>query len=320
MAGSMVLSRLAVLNRDHPMALPAAFLLVLWLQLFVALTPFWSLGTYYDYGWIVPFASGWFFWKRWARLTASSTPVSSSRVDVAGVALIALFIGLLLPLRVVERADLFWRPPRLLHATLVCLMHHAILARFLGWKKSAYFVPVTIFCLTAVPLPMQLEQGIIQRATKILMTVAEPLCQQQGLPVKLSGSALTLDGVVLEIEEGCSGIRSIQSLWMIALFAGEFFLLGGFSRVVLVLLGLGLAFVFNIARAVVLTHIFFRSGEDPFHSWHDTVGSTTFALSALALWGVACLLKQFSRQRGSGTSQEQRARPLSPDPLKPGET
>lgn len=290
----MVSSRLASVIREQPLALPAAFLLVLWLQLFGSLTPFWRLGTYYDYGWFVPLAAGWFFWKRWQTLQSRlpTTPAWPRWADTAALTLLLSAVFLFFLIRIVGRYDPLWRPPRLVHAALVCGIHHTLLARFLGWRNSAFFVPVTLFCLTAVPMPQSWEQSLIHQATHHLMMVSEPICHFQGLPVELSGSALTMEGVVLEIDEGCSGIRSFQSLFMVALFAGEFFLLGWISRIGLVFFGIAYAFLFNTVRVIVLTHIYFGSGDDAFHFWHDTVGTGAFALSALALLGTAKLFHQ----------------------------
>lgn len=292
-------SRLAVVIRECPAALPFGFLLLAWLQLFLSLTTFWNVGTYYDYGWLVPPAAGWFFWKRWQLLQPNFPSGDSTWASWAERSLLFFllaFVLLLFVFRVVERYDLFWRPPRLLHAALVCLIHHAVLARWFGWKNSAFFIPVTVFTWTAVPLPLQCEQAVIQWTTRKLMGLSELLCQSQDMPVILSGNALTLRGSVLEIDEGCSGIRSLQSLFMVSLFAGEFFLLRWISRFAVIFVGLGFAFAFNAARVFVLTNIFFRSGEEAFHTWHDLVGSTTFSMSAFALLVIAWLSKRLDAE------------------------
>lgn len=298
------LSRLGAALRNEPLAFPALFLLALWLQFFLSLTPFWTIGAYYDYGWFVPLAGGWFFWRRWQALQPrlpSSGPAWPRWADFSGIALLLAVAVLLFCIRVVGRYDPFWRYPLLLHVAVICLVHHGLLARFLGWKHSAYFAPVTLFCLTAVPLPSELEGSVIHWATHQLMTVSAPLCHLFGLPVKLSGSALTLDGTALEIDAGCSGIRSLQSLFMVSLFAGEFFLLRWGSRLALVFLGFVFAMAFNSVRVLILTNIFFRSGEDVFHAWHDMVGLATFALSAMALLGAGQGIKAL-QATGKGTA------------------
>lgn len=275
--------------------LPTAFLTLLWLQLFLSLTPSWNLGTYYDYGWFVPFTAGWLFWRRVQRLKPESPAgFHSSKASAADGWIFALLAGvcvLVFFVRVVDRYDPYWRLPRLFHAAMVCCVHHLMLARFMGWRRSWAFVWITVLCLTAVPMPGNWEMALIQEATRKLMAVSSPACHLIGLPVELSGSALSLNGEILQIDEGCSGIRSFQSLLMVAVFAGEFFSTRWLMRVGLIALGIAYAFLFNAVRVLFLSHVFFRSGEDAFHAWHDAAGMATFSLSALALFGSARLLK-----------------------------
>ena len=99
------------------------------------------------------------------------------------------------------------------------------------------------------------------------------------------------DGRVLQIDDGCSGIRSFQSLLMISIFFGEFFTLTWPRRAIMIVTGFVAGFVCNGLRTLTLTWIFFRLGEHQFHSFHDGAGIVTFALSAiltyLAAWKLA---------------------------------
>ena len=203
--------------------------------------------------------------------------------------LLVVFLLFLFPLRVIEKNELLWRLPRFIHFFCVAGISHLYVAAFYSIRRSLYFLPVTIFALTAVPLPFQLETAFIQNATNVLMAISEPICLGQGFPVELSGSALIMKGEVLEINEGCSGIRTFQSTIMLGLFLGEFFLLHWTLRVLTLLLGIVLAFLVNIIRVVVLTKIYFERGEDAFHHYHDLVGYLAFALSAAALIGAALI-------------------------------
>lgn len=301
-------SRVAAALRESPLALPAGFLALLWLQLFLSLTPSWSLGTYYDYGWFVPFAAGWLFWRRMARFQSQAgrgpDPNRASAADGWLFCLLAGTSGLLFLIRVVDRYDPYWRLPRLIHAAVIGTVHHLVLARFLGWKNSLRFIPITMLCLTAVPMPGDWEMALIEAATRKLMTVSAPACHLFGLPVGLSGSALSLNGDVLQIDEGCSGIRSLQSLLMLAVFAGEFFRTAWIARIGLIGLGMAYAFLFNAVRVVFLSNVFFRYGADTFHASHDFAGMVTFSLSALALFGSARLLKSLESVWARGGSSE----------------
>lgn len=267
------------------------FLGVLWVQLFASLVPFWTQGAYYDYGWFVPPAAAWFVWCRVEALgrITEEKEIGARWLMVPLFILLAFFLLFLFPLRMIEKNELLWRLPRFIHFFCVAGISHLYLAAFYSIRRSLYFFPVTIFALTAVPLPLQLETAFIQNATDVLMVISEPICLGQGFPVELSGSALIMKGEVLEINEGCSGIRSFQSTIMLGLFLGEFFLLHWSLRLVTLLLGILLAFLVNIVRVVALTKIYFERGVEAFNHYHDLVGYLSFALSAAILIGAALI-------------------------------
>ncbi len=272
------------------------FLAIAWLQLFYALTPFWQQGTYYDYGWFVPPAAAWFFWCRWQ--ASSSWPRREGRTPILDFAtgfLVILFLVSLLPLRIVENNETLWRLPRFLHFGLIATITHLLIARSYSARRSLNFLPVTIFTATALPLPLQLETAFVQNSTTVLMQISEPICLIQGFPVELAGSALVMDGEILEVNEGCTGIRSFQSMLMLGLFLGEFFLLHPFLRIVTVLFGIVVAFLVNIGRVVQLTQIYFNEGRDAFNQQHDMVGYVAFAISAAILIAASFLLAQLER-------------------------
>jgi len=265
------------------------FLGLLWYQYFSSLIPFWMMETYYEYGWFVPLAALFFLWRRWAdyppKKNESLNPPTAPLFALIAVALLCL-----IPLRIIEVQDPYWRAPRYLHFILVAGISHLFLAQMYSWQSSLKLLPLTIFCLSAAPLPYQLELNWIQSATQILMTISEPICHFQGFPVDQEGAALTLGGEVLQVNEECSGIRSFQSLLMTGLFFGELFLLPWVLRGLLVIVGVLLAFAFNVIRVVSLTAIYFDDGPEAFNKAHDTIGMLAFGASALILLGVGRLM------------------------------
>jgi exosortase/archaeosortase family protein len=132
-----------------------------------------------------------------------------------------------------------------------------------------------------------LEGALIHRLTEAVLAYSVPVANLMGIPVEMAGTALTAHGEVLQIDDGCSGIRSFQSLLMISIFFGEFFTLKVPQRFLMVATGFASAFAFNGLRTLTLTWIFFRQGEARFHEFHDGVGMVTFALSAIATYLVA---------------------------------
>jgi len=267
------------------------FLLLLWGQLFWCLHPTWIHGQYYDYGWIVPPVFFWFFWRRWQSETGHLA--RPSRPATLSLALVGLGLLLLLSLsflRILERFDPIWRVPQILHGGTVFLTTLTVLALVTGVRSSLAYLPVVLFGLTAVPWPAQIENLLIEELTERLLGVAAPLARLVGIPAGLSGSALLAEGRLIQIDEGCSGIRSFQSLIMAGFFFGEFLLLRPVLRVILLVFAILVGFATNTLRAVTLAWIFFHEGDAAFDRAHDLVGFAAFGLAALLLLGLGSLL------------------------------
>lgn len=276
------------------------FLDLLWAQLFWALHPTWVHGQYYDYGWIVAPATAWFFWRRWTVLEAEPLRRPFRRrfllLWIPGALL--LVVSLILA-RTMERFDPIWRIPLLFHGAVVFLTSLLTLWFVYGRKVSLAFLPLALFTMTAVPWPAQVENLIIGEMTDRLLEVSAPLSRLIGIPVELSGSALVANGRVIEIDEGCSGIRSFQSLIMAGLFVGEFMALRNGFRIALLVLAMIFGFLTNTLRAIALTWIFFNDGEIAFNQAHDLVGFLAFGLAAalLLLCGHYLDGKSFQQQK-----------------------
>ncbi|MDF2376061.1 MAG: exosortase/archaeosortase family protein [Verrucomicrobiales bacterium] len=257
------------------------FLGLLWAQLFHALHPTWVHGQYYDYGWIVAPVTAWFFWRRWTGF--DTPPILAHRqkmtllTAVFGIIILAIFLVLA---RTMERFDPIWRIPLILHGAVVFATTHLTLWLVYGKRTSLTFLPLVLFAMTAVPWPTQVENSLIGELTERLLAVSAPLSRLIGIPVELSGSALIADGRVIQIDEGCSGIRSFQSLIMAGLFVGEFVFLRNWFRVALVVIAMISGFLTNTLRSIVLTWIFFKDGEIAFDRAHDMVGFLAFGLAA----------------------------------------
>lgn len=270
---------------------------LLWAQLFLALVPTWRFGNYYAYGWFVPFLAAGLAWRRWRSAPSTgSAPLADGRLRRLVPAAVVLVVVAIVPLRLIGIADPGWRPPLLLHAGLVCVLTHALLGSEFGSRRSLGLLPVTVFALSAVPYPWRLEQDLIRSLTGKVITVTREWFLLTGLPVELQGERLVLGGEVVEVTDGCSGIRSLQSLVMVALFFGELFLLPVWRRVALFVLAGLCAIGTNTLRAWWLARTHFHEGPEAAAAAHDGVGHAAFAMGALLLW----LSAWFLIQRGTG--------------------
>ena len=159
-----------------------------------------------------------------------------------------------------------------------------------NWKVSAFFLPVTVFAWSAVPYFWQLEQLMVRQLTGWVIGITREVFLLGGHPVERMGERLTMNGQVCEVTDGCSGIRSIQSLVMASLFFGELLWLKWPGRVTLVITALAAAVLCNTGRAWHLARVQFSQGTEAVHAAHDTAGHVAFAAAALMLFVMARLL------------------------------
>jgi exosortase/archaeosortase family protein len=103
------------------------------------------------------------------------------------------------------------------------------------------------------------------------------------------GNLIAIPSGILGIEEACSGIRSLQSGLMVALFFGEVFRLGLIRRLLLLLIAIGAALLGNIVRSSALAIVASREGVPAVASWHDPAGILVLLLTVGTVFGAAYL-------------------------------
>ncbi len=272
-------------NTDDGVVLAA--IIALWLQLFYSAVPFWRFGEYYEYGWYVPPLAAFFFLRRWRRRDfGGRRALPRGWVAVAGLLMFPALLGI----RALAGFDATWRPPLLLQSLLVVVAAHWLLYLRGGRQLSLGMAPVTVFALTAIPYPSGFEQGLIAKLTYGVTHVSAGLFNFLGRPVEILGTTLTSLGTVVEVNDGCSGVRSLQSLLMAGLFFGELFLLRPLQRVALLAFALVVVVATNMGRVMTLARIRFDQGESAFEAAHDPVGQIASLVSAACLFAAARIL------------------------------
>ena len=93
----------------------------------------------------------------------------------------------------------------------------------------------------------------------------------------------------LGVDEACSGIRSLQAIFVVSLFLGEIYQTSWPRRIAVVLAGALIALACNVGRTVALSAVAVKSGIDAVSSWHDPLGIAAFALCLLIVCGLARL-------------------------------
>lgn len=270
------------------------FLALLWGQLFLALIPSWQADTYYSYGWLVPPAMAFFAYRRHGELPPRIG--GPSRLSFAGLALLLAGLAFVLVLRILEGGNLHWRLPLWIHGATVVALSAFSLQLAAGGQALRHYAPVFVFALVAIPLPSALEFSLVAGLTEAVTATGGDLARVFGLPVEIAEAAFLVAGQPLDVNDGCSGIRSFQSSLMAGLFVGELLRLSLPSRVTLLLVSVAAAFVSNAGRVVVLIRAFAEGGREGMDAAHDGVGFAALAVSyglitaagfALDRWGPA---------------------------------
>ena len=155
-----------------------------------------------------------------------------------------------------------------------------------SWAWLRHFALPVAFVLVAVPWPMAFEQSVVQTLMRTVATICVEALGWAGIAAVQHGNVIEVSTGVVGVEEACSGVRSLQTTLMAALFLGELFRFGLARRFFLLGGGLALAFVCNAGRAFFLVWISVSRGSEAIAKWHDTVGFTVLAVS---LGGLAAL-------------------------------
>jgi exosortase len=265
-----------------------AGLLVLSLYFLRQVRNFWGDESYYNYGYTVPILAGVLLYWRWKDAPAASPDASRQRWG--------LFLGLgllfaLVPFRMLAEVNPFWRVPVLVQGLLLVGLGCLVFWVRGGRPLLSHFAFPVLFLLTMLPWPYRIEVVVIQHFTEQVMHLTEAFLLFIGHPAQQSGNALLVGGEKIDVNDACSGIRSIQALAMSALFLGELLRLSLLRRVAVVGVTILLVLFFNSARALALTLLWLRNGFGSFELWHDRIGWITFALSLAVLYLVCELLK-----------------------------
>jgi exosortase len=257
-----------------------ALLTLLWLLIFNQQRLEWAVNVVYSYGWAVPFLASFLLYERWrSRPLASPAPSVRGLILLAGVLLFAY-----LPVRVIQEANPDWVKINWMMALIAIGLTLVAIAAVGGRRYAWYFAFPLFFCLTALPWPVWMETFLVQQLMRGNASICAEVLTWCGIPAIAVGNLIQVADHWVNVEEACSGIRSLQTAFMMSLFLGELQRLSVVRRVGLVLSSFAVAFFVNLLRTLLLTYLETR---DLGAKWHDTVGVVAMILCLAALWAIA---------------------------------
>jgi exosortase len=255
-----------------------------WVLLIRRLWFIWDTDPQYAYAWSVPALAAVLAAMRW-RSQPAREPVRNGMLLCAAVAMI-------LPLRLVQEAAPDWSAANWALGLAVTLATFLYLCRTGGLRWACWFLFPLLFLLTAIPWPQRFDLWLTQMLMRKVAAVTVEILGWMGVPAFRQGNLIRLPAGAIGIDEACSGIRSLQALWMVSLFLGDLMRLSAARRGAVLAAGLGLALAGNVFRTTLLSSIAAHWGMGAVHSWHDPAGFSILAFGLAGAWLFSMTLRR----------------------------
>ena len=289
----------------------AAALAALWLPLLRLWGQAWSAAPEQAYGWGVPALALYLAWERSQDRPAARPP--GRGVRRAAWALVAAGLVLYLAALPVLEANAQWPAAQWAAALAAGAVPLGGLLLCGGGPWAAHFAFPLAFVGTALTWPTPLHVWIARDLAAANARLAAEFVSACGHPAVVNGNVIVVANGSVGVEEACSGLRSLQAVWMAAWFFGEFFRLNWPRRLGLVVVALAAALAGNLARTAFLTWQAAARGLAASERWHDPAGAAELVLTLLLVAGAAVWIarKHLRRGRAAAVPAPGAGRPLA---------
>jgi exosortase len=220
-----------------PFAIVSLMLAALYMRVVIKLVIDWYNIADYSHGFLVPLFSLFLLWDMRKKITATPVRPSWAGIPVVALGLIILIFG-------IYGVDLFTS-----RFSFVVLLAGLVWTFFGGAMLRALKFPILVLLL-AIPFPAIIFNQITFPLQLMASRLASGILPALGVPTLQEGNVIQLPIMKLEVAEACSGIRSLMSLFTLAVFYGYFLEKTTARRVVLALASIPIAVAANVARIV----------------------------------------------------------------------
>jgi exosortase len=246
----------------------------------------WSDQPEFHFGYIVAMLVAYLVWDRWPKFPVDDSPAPawlSWGLVLAGFPLV--LFSELYRYALVRTAT----SAMALSLGTTCFVAGFILARF-GPKTLRHFLFPILFAFVAVPIPNIVWKPIVISLQGMVTFFNVELLNLGGIPAEQEGSIIRLPRCRVGVDEACSGIRSLQSSVMVALFIGDQTLRRWGWKSFFLVAGVGLAIVGNIGRSLYLSLTAHWHGTDALKAVHDSAGWSVLVFTFVGLAALAWLV------------------------------
>jgi exosortase len=227
--------RASALTAWMPVVVLGALLVFLYERIGLKLVHDWYEYAESSHGFLIPFFVAFLLWDKREELRRTAVVPSWAGVSLVAAGLFELLVGIF-------GADLF------LQRTSFLLLAAGLVWTFLGRAMLGRLKFVFFVALLAIPLPSIILSQVTFPLQLLASSWASSLLPLAGVPVLREGNVMQLPAISLEVAEACSGIRSLMSLFTVAVIYGYFLERATWRRVVLALASVPIAVLANVAR------------------------------------------------------------------------
>jgi exosortase len=275
--------------RRSALACAALAYILLYGTVFQSLFQNWVRDPNYSHGFIILPIAGYLVWQRRERL--ASEPL---RPSLFGLVVIAASLGMLL----VGTAGIEFF---LMRTSAIAVVAGAIV--FLaGWRWLRILAFPLAFTLLMIPIPALVFYRIAFPLQLLATRFGVGVLQFAGIPVLREGNVIVLTQTTLEVAEACSGIRSLVSLFTLAVLYGYFCESRRIPRMLIALSSIPIAIVMNGLRVagtgIAAHHIGGAAATGFFHTFS---GWLVFVASFAALGTVVAGVRRLSGVPAAGS-------------------
>ena len=257
-----------------PYASIALLLVLLYYRVVIKLVYDWSSLPDYSHGFLVPFFAAFLIWDK--RKVLQATPVRQSWF---GIPLIVFSICVLI--LGVYGVELFTS-----RMSFIFLMTGLIWTLF-GWQMVRVLRFPLLVLVLAIPFPAIIFNQITFPLQLLASRIASDILPMLGVPTLHEGNVIELPVMKLEVAEACSGIRSLMSLFTLAVFYGYFLERTTRRRVLLALASIPIAVTANVVRIVGTgLCVQYWDPEKALGFFHEFSGWVMFVISLACLYLV----------------------------------
>lgn len=240
-----------------------------------------------SHGFLVPPFAAYLVWTNRERIRA--TKIQPSWVGVAVIA-----FGLAMLILGQYGAELF-----LSRVSLVVVLV-GITQCFGGWHLLRELRFPLLVLLLAIPLPAIVYNQVTFPLQILASKTASALLPLFDVPVLREGNVIVLPAMRLEVAEACSGIRSLISLFTLAIFYGYFLEKSVVRRTILALSSIPIAIAANAIRIVGTgLCVQYWDPDKAMGFFHEFSGWVVFLVSLSCLFAVHKALSLLEPKRVS---------------------